>query len=305
VRKTASLTVAVSAAAALSLSIAMITAGSAVAAGSGAAAGSSAPAGVHLTGDLHYAPNIHIPSTHLPHPTAVGYGPFNTTLYQSENWSGYAALAGKGDKLTSVSAEFTVPSVNCADSSPGADGAYTGEWIGLDGFSSATVEQEGVDAYCASTTSAPEYEAWYEMYPSAPVAFTGTINAGDAIRLSTGRYKSGNSYLLTLLDFTTGAGFSTTQACPSGSSCLASSAEAIMEAPSESTGILPLADYGEMTFASAKVEANFTTKEAGTLAASKYWSTAEIQMVSSSDALESDPGPLEGGSDFCLTWLSS
>jgi hypothetical protein len=274
----------------------MFTAGSAV------AAGRAAPAGVHLSGDLHYASNFHIPGTRLPKPTAVGFGPSNTTLYQSENWSGYAALAGKGDKLTSVSAEFTVPSVNCANSSAGA---YTGEWIGLDGFSSATVEQEGVEAYCASTTSTPEYEAWYEMYPSAAVAFTGAINPGDAIRLSTGRYKTGDSYLLTLLDFTTGAGFSTTQACPSGSSCLASSAEAIMEAPSDATGILPLADYGEMTFASAKVEANFTTKEEGTLAASKYWSTAEIQMVSSSDALESDPGPLEGGSDFCTTWLSS
>lgn len=281
----------------------------AVAAASPAAPAAAPPHGVRVHGGLHYQPGVRLPATHLPRPSVIAREPLSTTMYESDNWSGYAALNASGVKLTSVSAEFTVPSLNCATSSPGADGAWVTEWAGLDGFTSSTrtsdtVEQEGVDAYCETTSSTPVYYAWYEMYPLAQVAFTGNINPGDAISVSTGRYKSGNSYLLALTDLTTGAGFSTEQACPTGSSCLASSAEVIMEAPYED-GTLPLADYGAMTFGNATVEANFTGTEKGTLAAGKHWSTAEIEMVSTADAPESVPGALYGGSDFSLTWKSS
>jgi hypothetical protein len=292
----------IGATAALSLSVAGLPT-------AGAATAAAPPSNVELHGDLHLAPHVHIPGTQLPRPTFVGNGPNSSKLYDSTNWSGYAAVADKGVKTTAAQAEFTVPSVNCADSSPGTTGAYTSEWAGIDGFDNASVEQEGVTAECASTTSAPTYVAWYEMYPNAPVAFTGNINPGDAIVVSTGKYKTGNSYLLTLTDVTAKDGFSTTQACPSGATCPAGSAEVIMEAPAEvsSTGaitILPLAEYGITNFAESQVAVNFKARATFDGSDSSY-GLAQINMVSSSGAAESTTGPFYGGSAFSATWESS
>src|SRR5215467_11203890 len=54
---------------------------------------------------------------------------------QSTNWSGYAATTGT---YTSVSASWIQPAGNC----PSWFGSqYAAFWVGLDGFSSSTVEQ--------------------------------------------------------------------------------------------------------------------------------------------------------------------
>lgn len=273
-------------------------------AGASVASATSTPV-VHIFGHLKPAPaGLRIPLTHLPHPVAIGNGPDSTKLYQSNNWNGYADLAAKGKKLTNVSAEFNVPSVNCATSNPDpTNGAWTAEWVGLDGFSSASVEQDGVFAYCATAASTPVYTAWYETYPDASVS-VADVNAGDAIDVAVGRYKSSNSYLLTLTDVTAGGGFSLTVPCPTGSTCPDTSAEAIMEAPSSSTGILPLADYGLATFGSSQVSANFAPKEAFG-ASNKSFSLAQINMVSSTGSAESTAYALYGGKFFSTTWVSS
>jgi hypothetical protein len=284
---------------ALSLPIAALPAGTATA--STAAHVSSSPVQVH--GDLHLAKGVHIPTTHLPSPKQIGNGTNGSKLYDSNNWSGYAAVGNKGVKLTAVGAEFTVPSVNCAASSPGTFGAWTSEWVGLDGFSNSSVEQEGVSAECTSTTAAPTYYAWYEMYPDATEAYTGAINPGDAIIVGTGKYKTGNNFQLTVTDVTSDSGFSTEQACPSGSTCPAASAEVIMEAPYED-GILPLADYGIINFAASQVAINFKAK-ANFSGSSSSYQLAQINMVSSSDAPESTTGGFYGGSAFSTTWVSS
>ena len=40
-------------------------------------------------------------------------------------------------------------------------------WVGLDGYSSTSVEQLGTDSDCVS--GKPSYYAWYEMYPNPSV----------------------------------------------------------------------------------------------------------------------------------------
>jgi hypothetical protein len=286
--------------AALSLSIVGLTA-----AGAASAATAATPSNVQIHGDLHVAPHVHIPGTQLPRPEFVGNGSDNATLYKSTNWSGYAGVADKGVKTTAISAEFSVPSVNCAASSPGSTGAFTSEWAGIDGFNDASVEQAGVTGECTSTTSAPTYFAWYEMYPDAPVAFTGAINPGDAIVVSASKYKTGDSYLLTLTDVTGKDGFSTTQACPSGATCPAASAEVIMEAPSEVTGVVPLADFGVANFAESQIAVNFKPRANFDGSDSSY-GLAQIDMVNgTTGAAESDTGPFYGGSAFSATWISS
>lgn len=66
------------------------------------------------------------------------------------NGAGKAADSGKHIRF--ASANFTIPSVNCANSPVGSSGfAYAAHWVGIDAFNDSTVEQTGVDAFCDST----------------------------------------------------------------------------------------------------------------------------------------------------------
>lgn len=60
----------------------------------------------------------------------------------SENWSGYAAVAAK--KFTFVHSTFVEPKITC----PGVKNQWTSNWVGLDGFTDQTVEQDGTFAMC-------------------------------------------------------------------------------------------------------------------------------------------------------------
>ena len=66
-------------------------------------------------------------------------------------------------------------------------------------------------------------------------------------------YSSKNSFTLTITDVTTGKSFSANQKCPSAAR---SSAEWIMEAPSSRSGVLPLANFGAVTFSGCQVALN-------------------------------------------------
>src|SRR5262249_9362451 len=59
----------------------------------------------------------------------------------------------------------------------------------------------------------------------------------------------GNAFTLSITDVTTGKSFTTTQSAPNAQR---SSAEWVVEAPSSRSGILPLADFGKVTFTGAQ-----------------------------------------------------
>src|SRR5580658_1628945 len=59
---------------------------------------------------------------------------------ESTNWAGYADTAGK---YTSVSASWTQPTGTCRSGDQ-----YSAFWIGIDGYSSSTVEQTGTGVDC-------------------------------------------------------------------------------------------------------------------------------------------------------------
>src|SRR5215831_4259184 len=94
------------------------------------------------------------------------------------NWAGYAVSRGT-TTFRFVSAQFTVPTVDCTGVNA-AHGAWSGHWIGLDGFRSlSTVEQVGVIAGCIDSTT-PVYQAFWEMFPNganSPTTFV--IHPGD------------------------------------------------------------------------------------------------------------------------------
>ncbi len=257
-----------------------------------AATTSTPPPGVHVSG-LTYQPGAHLPATHLPHIT-----PFNTAL-EADNWSGYADVACGTCALRFVAASFTVPSVNCAKS---PDGSFVGIFAGLDGVFSPTVEQIGVQAGCSGGKAS--YAAFFEMFPNAPVAFSG-ISPGDAISVAIFFNAATNRWQLGLTDLTIGANIATAQACPSGSVCRNASAEVITEAPVTVTGttitVLPLVDFGQVNYEAIAVTSRNGTH--GSLISNGLWTTDSITMVNSTTGHTlAQPGPVYGGQAFQDTW---
>src|SRR5262249_31133359 len=118
----------------------------------------------------------------------------------SLNWSGYAVST---PDVTSVTATFTVPEVG----PPGSIGGVTPDvsaWVGIDGYTSGTVEQTGIAGNWDDKTGTATYFAWWEMYPrAASVIKKMTISAGDSITASV-TYNGGTSFTLSVKDNTTG-----------------------------------------------------------------------------------------------------
>jgi hypothetical protein len=261
-----------------------------------ASASTATPApSFHLHG-FHLVTNARLPRTVLPHLAS------NTTV-DSQNWSGYAAVAKKNVALRYAQTTFTVPTVNCNEVQIGSAGqTYAAEWVGLDGFNSQTVEQTGIDSFCDSATGPATIQAWYEMFPLDPVVFQGTVNPGDTIFVAVYYNSSTKKYQLTLKDETTGSTMETNQPCPSGSACDRNSAEVIEEDPGGSVaGGINLADFGSVSFNTSHVTARDGLR--GTLSPSKLWTSTDIIMQDPSGDDMATPSALtNGGANFNVTW---
>jgi hypothetical protein len=208
------------------------------------------------------------------------------TKVKSTNWSGYADT---GSGFTSIKAKWIEPSASC-----GSATSLAAFWVGIDGFSSASVEQDGTLIECDGGTAF--YFSWWEMYPTNDIQVVGeTVEPGDSITASVVR--SGTSYKLALTDSTNKANsFSTTQSC---TDCANSSAEVIAEAPCCVSGSTPypLSDFGTFKATGAKVDS-------GTISS---FTDDEITMVNgTSGKVEAKPGALNSsGNSFKVTWKSA
>jgi hypothetical protein len=195
--------------------------------------------------------------------------PLSDTAY-STNWSGYAAetnlSAPAANAVTQVSGSWTVPKVT------GKASAYSSVWVGIDGYSSNSVEQLGTEQD-TSRSGATTYYAWWEMYPNPSVQITSVkISPGDSISANV-TYNSG-AYTLQITDNTTRQSFTTTQTA----TAQRSSAEWIVEAPSSISSVLPLANFGTATFSGAQATINGTTGAIDNAS----WQNTSIDMVTNS-----------------------
>jgi hypothetical protein len=197
----------------------------------------------------------------------------------STNWSGYAVTGGR---YTQVSSSWTVPAVSCTGT------AYSSFWVGLDGDTSNTVEQTGTDSDCSGST--PQYYAWYEMYPKFPSNFNNPVHPGDKMSASVTTNGSG-SFTLTISD---GTAWSRTVTARLKSAKLAS-AEVIAEAPSGSGGVLPLANFGTVSFSGATANGALLTG-----------STPGIDPITmqSGTTVKAQPSSIGSGS-FSVAWKHS
>jgi hypothetical protein len=199
------------------------------------------------------------------------------TSLQSVNWAGYAASFGT-TTFRFVSAQFTAPSLDCTGVTD-PNGAWSAHWVGLDGFrsTSTTVEQTGLVAWCNGTT--PVYAPFWEMFPNAPGYPSITVNAGDTISMSVYYNRSTRKFTLTFSDTTNGQKFTRTRACPAGATCRRNSAEAISEAPFDTTTatFLPLADFHTASFANVAITNTSGTHRGGLQ--SSFWNTSQITQA--------------------------
>jgi hypothetical protein len=212
------------------------------------------------------------------------------TQVQSTNWSGYADDNSTGHTYSSVTGKWSEPSVTCTSQT-----SLAAFWVGIDGYTSGSVEQDGTLAECYLGTA--YYFTWWEMYPTNDIQVVGqTVRPGDSI--STSVVKSGTSYTLKVTDSThTANSFSTVQSC---SSCADTSAEWIAEAPSGSSGIYPLPNFHSWAESSA------TVKSGSTSGVISSFSDDEITMIDSSGNVKAQPGALNGsGNGFTVTWKRS
>lgn len=214
----------------------------------------------------------------------------------SLNWAGYAITSSAGS-VTLVSGSFTVPTVKCSSSN-----AFAAFWVGIDGFNDNTVEQTGITANpCDTSFAPPGYSAWYEFYPASPVYASFSVSAGDQVSAqvtytpSTGVFTT----TLTVTSSSTTVGTLTQSSTVSGAQ--SDSAEWITEAPSLGGQILPLANFGTVTFTSSSAIIGGTT---GSISASFSSSAVhEITMVTRNGTVKALPSALStDGTTFSVTW---
>ncbi|MGP8064994.1 MAG: G1 family glutamic endopeptidase [Acidimicrobiales bacterium] len=172
-------------------------------------------------------------------------------LAESSNWFGCADLDAT---FGAVGASWTVLTLDCS----GKASSYSAQWIGIDGYSSNTVEQDGTEADCLN--GSPSYDAWYEMYGDSavdngyevelnPASGYYPVSPGDTITASVS--VGGSSWTLSVADSTQHWNYSTPISFSGASK---SSAEWIVERPevcSRSCSLTSLADYGSVTFLNA------------------------------------------------------
>ena len=226
-------------------------------------------------------------------PASHGPAMRDTSKVVSSNWGGYASLRS-GSRFRYVQSTFFVPYADCR-STPDS---FSAHWVGLDGLTDTTVEQDGVLAACAGTK--PVYVAWYEMFPRPPVFKRITVRPGSSVVASVYYDSRTRAFRLSLVNTTNGQSFHVTRRCPHGAVCRRASAEVISEAPASRNGILPLTDFRAESYSSTKVTSG--SGHRGGLR-SPWWRTVSITTINNSGQILDQPTSIFHGTAFDTYWM--
>jgi hypothetical protein len=213
----------------------------------------------------------------------------------SSNWSGY--VGGPPDaEWTMASANWVQPAITC----PNKTSEEVTFWVGIDGYSSSTVEHGGTLAKC--TAGKASYSTWWQMYPGAIQIVGSTVHPGDKISASVTR--TGTKYTLKVTDATTGGNsFTKTETC---STCKDDTVEWISGAtspendPSEGTDTA-LPDFGKWTVTSAAL-----SDPGGSGHTLNNMDQFALTMVGSKGDKKATPSKINSeGTSFSVTWKAS
>lgn len=229
----------------------------------------------------------------------------NATLHaNSTNWSGYAVatnLASKTGSVTDVTGSWVVPKLL-----PTSQRTFSSFWVGIDGYSSNSVEQLGTEHDWVSGQQ--QNYAWIEMFPNYAVNISGfPLNVGDVIEAEVkylGVVNGKQNFQLSLVNHTHQAFFTKKlQPAKSAGKVGTASAEWIAEAPAIASGVTPLSDFQTGVFTNCTATINGVK---GGIVNSK-WQTVAITMISENGS-QTKAVPSAVGSDkgsFTDTWKSS
>jgi hypothetical protein len=137
---------------------------------------------------------------HAPRPAVPDNRPKAEAAASVGSWAGYGVTADAGKTMDWAGTTLTVPAVDCATTIIGTSGyALETYWVGIDGFSGSTVEQDGIDVWCTGTpgkdgTGNPSYGAWYEICCGQAIVYYSnqpSINANDVLVFSVKYLTSG------------------------------------------------------------------------------------------------------------------
>lgn len=223
----------------------------------------------------------------------------NVTVEESTNWSGYAV---EGSSFTKALGSWTIPSVNCSET----PNTYSSFWVGIDGWTSSSVEQTGTDSDCDGST--PSYYAWYEFYPNPSYEIT-SVPVSPGNHMSASVTYNGSQFTVTITNESTGKSYSRSARVRSAKR---TSAEWIAEAPccTNSGGILPLADFGTVDFGQDYTGVSGTndatdSSVSGAIGAFGSNVYESIMVNGSTGADEAVPSSLSSdGTSFTVTWDS-
>ena len=164
--------------------------------------------------------------------------------YTSSNWAGYVS---SGEKYTTISGSWVVPSVSGVSGQTSADAT----WIGIGGVNSSDLIQIGSED-TVSPSGKVSRAIFYELIPSAAYLISGFyISAGDSLSASISE-TSLNNWALKLTDNSTSQIFQTTVSYDSSNS----SAEWIEEDPVLNGSMVALDNFGSITFSLGSTTAN-------------------------------------------------
>ena len=215
----------------------------------------------------------------------------------STNWSGYAVL---GSSFTSAEGSWMVPTAVCSGLS---GNEYAAFWVGLDGYSSGTVEQIGTDSDCDGTT--PNYYAWYEFYPEGSREITSVpVSPGNVVSASV--VYNGREFTVTITNTATGKSYTKTSSVKKAAR---SSAEWIAEAPccTSGQGILPMSDFGTVYFGKDNTGVNGTNSATDSSTSGpigNFGSVEQITKVASSSSPQTSTciSLSTDGTSFSCAW---
>lgn len=214
----------------------------------------------------------------------------------SGNWSGYAAVSSLTraavNSVTNVQGTWTVPTLTGT-----AGNTYSSIWVGIDGYSSGSVEQIGTEQDW--TASGQQNFAWFEMYPSGAYEIIGfPVHNGDHIGAEV-LYQGGGNFQLTMVNYTENVHTVIPNRYTKSFFAKRSSAEWIVEAPSARTGVLPLADFGTVTFTNCTATINNKTGPINSVS----WKDDPLTMATRTEVIKAYPSTLaENGESFTVTW---
>lgn len=147
-----------------------------------------------------FTPRQHRPRFVAPGTPAPYWDPIHhVTVSYDTIWAGYAVT---GSDFTYVQGSWIVSAVDCTKT----PNTFSSEWVGIDGWSSDTVEQTGTDADCLGTN--PYYYVWYEFFPFGTIVINNvSIAPGNHFSASV-TYDGDNEYTVAITNDSTGESFS-------------------------------------------------------------------------------------------------